>query len=370
MSSGGVTLSEEQIRGTLSSADLLARTSGDALKSKYPEWVDTIGFLSSRDCPVTYLPVTAILLTARSMKDASELDVLDIQKQSSPRGYAASSIGRIVIPFATEQGIDLRSKSSQVLNNQPFTFKKNITPGMTDRKPVQFARFYESARSINELSPPEARDVLALLFHLSRALTKDVRTFQTTEMSWSEALSHFRAWVVFTEANSDNGKVGLVFVASVLELLYGEDAIDMGHNSDPDFSTPGDVQVLDGLNPWLWTEVKQKTITTGDVQTFIEKVRAAGGSRILYCALANFNYRNNLNHEKLLKLAFEASLDLTIVESPAALLDLLLPRCPGQPGALVAGMADAMSRRLVEAGASQDVTESFATLAAQRLGPQ
>jgi hypothetical protein len=144
----------------------------------------------------------------------------------------------------------------------------------------------------------------------------------------------------------------------------------MGHNSDPDFSTPGDVQVLDGLNPWLWTEVKQKTITTGDVQTFIEKVRAAGGSRILYCALANFNYRNNLNHEKLLKLAFEASLDLTIVESPAALLDLLLPRCPGQPGALVAGMADAMSRRLVEAGASQDVTESFATLAAQRLGPQ
>jgi hypothetical protein len=93
-----------------------------------------------------------------------------------------------------------------------------------------------------------------------------------------------------------------------------------------------------------------------------------GGTRILYCAPANFNYRNNLNHEKLPKLALGTSLDLTIVESPAELLVLLLPRFPGQPGALVARMAEAMTRRLIEAGASEDVCELFAALNTQRLG--
>ena len=84
MVGGGVTLSEEQIRGALSRADLLARDASEVLREKYPEWVDTFNYLSGRDCPRTYLPVAAILLTARSMKDASELDVLDIQQQTSP----------------------------------------------------------------------------------------------------------------------------------------------------------------------------------------------------------------------------------------------------------------------------------------------
>jgi hypothetical protein len=369
MSSGGVTLSEEQIRRTLSRADLLARDAGDDLRAKYPGWVDTVHYLSGRDCPKTYLPVTAILLTARCMKDSSELDVLDIQQQTSSRGYAASSIGRHLIPFATEQGIDLRSKSSQVLNNQPFTFKKNITPGMTDRKPVQFARFYEAACAVNELKPHEAHEVLALLFHLSRAVAKEAVTFKAALMDWNQARHHFTLWARFTDENSDNGKVGLVFVASMLELVYGEQAVAMGQNWDPDVTTPGDVQVLEGLEPWLWTEVKQKPITTGDVQAFCEKVRAVGGGRILYCALANANYRNNLDHGKLAKLAASESIDLTIVESPSSLMDLLLPRCPGLPGALVARMAGAMTRRLAQADVSPDACEKFETINNQ-LFPQ
>ena len=367
MSIGGVTLSEEQIRGALSRADLLARDAGDDLRAKYAWWVDTFHYLSGRDCPKTYLPVTAILLTARCMKESSELNVLDIQQQTSSRGYAASSIGRLLIPFATEQGIDLRSKSSQVLNNQPFTFKKNITPGMTDRKPVQFARFYEAACAVNELTPHEAHEVLALLFHLSRAVAKEAVTFKAALMDWNQARHHFTVWARFTDENSDNGKVGLVFVASMLELVYGEQAVAMGQNWDPDVTTPGDVQVLEGLEPWLWTEVKQKPITTGDVQAFCEKVRAVGGARILYCALANSNYRNNLDHGKLAKLAASDSLDLTLVESPASLLDLLLPRCPGLPGVLVARMAGAMTRRLAMADVSPDACEKFETLNTQLL---
>lgn len=365
MAGGGVTLSEEEIRRALSRADLLARDAGEDLRTKYPEWVDTLTYLSGRDCPKTYLPVTAILLTARSMRDASELDVLDIQQQTSPLGYSASSIGRLVIPFATEQGVNLRSKSTQVLNNQPFTFKKRITPGMTERKPVQFARFYRAACAANELTPREAHEILALLFHLNRAVAKDVAAFKPSELSWNQARFHFTAWERFTNEYSDNGKVGLVFVTSMLELVYGEHEVSMGSNWDPDVTTPGDVQVLDGQQPWLWTEVKQKPITTGDVQAFCDKVRKVGGSRILYCALANANYRNNLDHGKLAKLAIKESIDLTIVESPTALVDLLLPRCPGDPGMLVARFAAAMTHRLAEADVSLDVCEMFESLNVQ-----
>jgi len=365
MAGDGVTLSEEEIRGALSSADLLARTIGEELRARYPKWVEDIAYLSGRDCPKTYLPVAAILLTARSMRGHEELDVLDIQQQTSAVGYSASSIGRLVIPFATEQGIDLRSKSSQVLNNQPFTFKKRITPGMTDRKPVQFARFYEVATSVNELTREEAQEILALLFHLNRAKPIETAVFEVSQMGWDEAMSYFAAWEGFTDGNSDNGKVGLAFTASVLELLYGESTVVMGKNWDPDVTTPGDVQVVDDSGPWLWTEVKQKVITTGDVQAFVGKVLAVGGSRILYCALANANYRNNLDHVKLRKLATKESLELTIVESPGELTNLLVLRSPGQPGELVARMAEVLTRRLVEADVAPDILEKFKDLNAQ-----
>jgi hypothetical protein len=368
MAGDGVTLSEEEIRRALSRADLLARDSGEDLRAMYPEWVETFSYLAGRDCPKTYLPVIAILLTARSMRDALELDVLDIQQQTSPRGYAASSIGRLVIPFATEQGVDLRSKSSQVLNNQPFTFKKMITPGMTDRKPVQFSRFYDAACAVNALTPETAHEVLALLFHVNRAVSREVVTFTAAKMGWNQARLHFTAWERFTDENSDNGKVGLVFVASMLELVYGEPAVIMGQNWDPDVTTPGDVQVRDEFGTWLWTEVKQKPITTGDVQAFIGKVILVAGVRILYCALANANYRNNLDHGRLAKLSARESIDMTIVESPTTLVDLLFSRCPGQPGVLVAKMAEAMTRRLAEADVTPEVCERFETLNAQLFG--
>lgn len=368
MAGAGVTLSEEEIRGALSSADLQARAMGDELRVRYPKWVEDFEFLAGRDCPKTYLPVIAILLTARSMRGGAELDVLDIQQQTSAKGYSASSIGRLVIPFATEQGIDLRSKSTQVLNNQPFTFKKRITPGMTDRKPVQFARFYEIATSVNNLTRETAQEILALLFHLHRSKPIETKVFTARQMGWNEVVSYFAAWERFTEQNSDNGKVGLVFAASVLELIYGRLAVAMGNNWDPDVTTPGDIQVVDTYGPWLWTEVKQKVVTTGDVQAFIGKVHAVGGTRILYCALANANYRNNLDHTKLKKLASREGLDLTIVESPSELAGLLLSRSPGQPGEVVARMAEVLVRRLVEADVALDVFEKLSDLNSQLFG--
>ena len=97
----------------------------------------------------------------------------------------------------------------------------------------------------------------------------------------------------------------------------------------------------------------------------MEKVQAIGGTRILYCALANANYPSNIDHRRLQRLAEKKGVELTIVESPMELVDLLLPRCPGEPGALVAKMADAMMRRLGEAGAAVETSVIFEALNTQ-----
>ncbi len=366
MVNDGVTLSEEEIRGALSRADLLSRNDADRLRVDYPEWVAVIEYLTDGKCPVTYLPIAAILMTARSMRPESELDVLAIQRQEGPKGYSAASIGGIIISFATEQGVSLRSTSSQVVNNQPFTYKQRIEPGMSGAsKSEQYARFYEAACAINALTQQEAREVLALIFAMCRSVALDVHQFEVTEMDWNQSRARFELDATFVDEHSDNGRVGLTFTASLLELLYGTASVFMGHNSDPDVTSPGDVQVVIDGETWLWVEVKQKSVTTGGVQTFMEKVQAIGGTRILYCALANANYPSNIDHRRLQRLAEKKGVELTIVESPMELVDLLLPRCPGEPGALVAKMADAMMRRLGEAGAAVETSVIFEALNTQ-----
>jgi len=104
-----------------------------------------------------------------------------------------------------------------------------------------------------------------------------------------------RATAEFVIKYSDNGRVGQAFVASVLDVVYGPSRVVLGNTADPDASVPGDVQVEDDTGIWLWTEVKQKSVTTGDVEQFVGKVREVGGERILYCALGNERYPHNID---------------------------------------------------------------------------
>lgn len=361
MSTGGVTLRQEEIRLTLSRADETARFEGDALIARTGSWRHAIEALRVEDCPKTYLPVLAVLLTARTMRSAAELDVLDIQQQTSSRGYAAASIGGLIVSFAREQGVSLRAKSSQIMNNQPFTFKPRILPDMSKpAKAAYYSAFYSAAVEVNALTPTQAADVLALLFHICRVDDQEGVDAVTIGGGKAAMLELLDRTAQFVLAFSDNGKVGQAFVAACLDTLYGSDVVDLGNTADPDAGVPGDVQVRTREEvAWLWCEVKQKVISTGDVETFIAKVRRVGGGRIHYCALANERYPLNIDQRKVQVLADAAKITVDVYLSPGDYLGAIVNWSPGSFDEVASAFATAMIRRLHESGCHPDTVASY-----------
>jgi hypothetical protein len=363
VSESGVTLGQGEIRGVLSSADELARSAGVGLRERLPGWAQVVEGLRTPQCPRTYLPVLAVLLTARALRPQSELDVLDIQQQTSRRGFSAASIGKVMIPFSVEQGIDLRSKSSQIMNNQPFTFKARITPRMSSPlKAAHYEAFYSATCSVNALEPSAALSVLALLFDLCRVTAPTVVDVVHVTGGKPALTQVVQATAQFASRHSDNGRVGQAFVAAVLDVLYGANRVVLGNTADPDSSVPGDVQVADDQEVWLWAEVKQKSVTTGDVEQFIGKVRKVGGGRILYCALGNERYPHNIDRIRIARIEENASIEVSVVISPADLLGEMLRVAPGTFDSVASGLATAMVTRLHEAGCQPATLDAYRDL--------
>jgi len=363
MGTVGVTLVQDEIRGALSQADELARSSGADLVARHQSWVGIVSSLRDQDCPRTYLPVLAVLLTARSLRSSEQLNVLHIQQQTSSVGYAAASIGRLIIPFAVEQGIDLLSRSSQIMNNQPFTYKARIEANMSKpSKAGHFRVFYEAAERVNALDPTVAVEVLACLFHESRISESPRSQPLSVDAGKVELKEIVRTTAEFVISNSENGKVGQAFAASVLDVVYGEDRVILGNTADPDASVPGDVQVTLGSEIWLWVEAKQKSVTTGDVETFINKVRSAGGGRIIYCAFANERYPHNIDRIKIERISDSHGMALSLFISPADMLGQLLDLAPGTFGAVASRLVNSMLTRLEESGCSRTLIDGYGDL--------
>ena len=166
----------------------------------------------------------------------------------------------------------------------------------------------------------------------------------------------------FTSGNSDNGRVGQAFVAAVLEVVYGPSRVVLGNTADPDASVPGDVQVKDDDGTWLWAEVKQKSVTTGDVEQFVSKVRSVGGERILYCALGNERYPHNIDRMRVDRVVNSGPIEIAVFLSPADFLAAFLNLAPGSFNSVASRLATAMVARLTEAGCSPATSEVYRDL--------
>ena len=358
------TISAVEINLVLSSADEISRNANLDLAAKYPEWDQHIDFLNTDSCPVTYLPVTAVLLIARSLRDASRLNVLHTKLKTSEQGYSAPSLGKLLIPFAIQQKIDLRSTSSQIMNNHPFTFKDKIEADMAaSHKSLQYSQFFKFANFINEISSSTSLELLALLFTKCRFDNlPDVQIANTGEglvslMRMGELSS------AFVIENSESGKVGQAFVATLFDLAYPDFDNRMGNNNDPSVHIPGDVQsAIDG-EYWLWAEVKQKSVVTPDVQTFIERISAINGDRAMYFALANEPYPQNLNVDKLKKEAAKKGILLHIFVSPQQAFNEIISYAPGSAKSLSPGFANMFNSRLREASVTGELRNKWFEIA-------
>lgn len=355
-----VNLRRDDILSTLSKADEMARELGDELRAVDADWLDDLDFLSSDQCPVTYLPVLTVMLVARAMRGPDQLDVLDIQQRSGPKGYASQSIAKLLITFATQVGVDLRTTSSQVMNSQPFTYKKRVTPEMAgDRVKAAYARFFSAAQRVEALECSSAARVLALVFHLRRldpSIGLDVQV-DTGDRRALDAI--VEVTTEFVAANSEAGKVGQAFAAALFDVLFSASQVRMGNNNDPSATIPGDVQVGSDNVFWLWAEVKQKAVVTSEIQAFVDRVKAIGGDRAIYFALGNAHYPQNIDHAQLQKRALKDSMLLTVYSTAEQALSDILPKAAGSAGTRARNLANRMLLRLHEAQVTGALEEAW-----------
>lgn len=329
------------------------------------QWISRIASLELDACPKTYLAMTAVLLLARAMHDLATLDVLEIKKGSSAKGYAAPTLGSAVATFCKEQGIDLRATSSQPLNNQPFTYKSRITQNMGVKRSLitHWESFFESANAINSLTSSDARAILAYLFKIRKKIHKSPTKVLVTKSDWSDVADASEKITDFVEKNSGAGKVGQAFGSALLDLLYGENQVEQGNSQDPDASKVGDVHVNNEIGePWLWVEVKQVPISTGNILGFINKISDDGAQRSLYLALKNYNYRSNIDMQKIQNTAAKKGLKMTVFQSPKEFIDWILEFSGGTTDVILSELFTRLKARLVEAGVSEAILSEFETI--------
>lgn len=331
------------------------------------DWQAHLDVLTDDKCPRTYLAVTCILLTARAMHPKSELNVLEIKRgeNESDSGYSAPSIGSVLAAFAKEHLIDLRATSQQPMNNQPFTYKDSITQDMSVKPSVQvfWNSFFEIASFINDLPGDRALHYLAFVFSRRKKVKTQAKEYATGHIDWAFIERAKELISTFIDSKSDSGKVGQAFASAMLDVLYSEDFVDQGNSQDPDASTPGDVHVRDLTGEiWLWVEVKQQPIQTGQVIGFIEKVAANNGERILYLALRNSNYPSEIARQKVDLAATKNDIRITVFQSPEETIDWFLEYAPGTYGQVMSTVLSRLHARLTESGCSAATLTEFETL--------
>jgi hypothetical protein len=359
-------LGKELILSTLAKADELSKRHGDALAEQVPNWVERIAYLCQDRVPRSYLPIFCVLLTARAMRERDALDVLTLTVNAGSKGYSSQSIGKYLIQFAINCQIDLRTRSTNVMNSQPFTHKRYITAGMSgDQHATAFAKFLEYSEFVQNMKSQEALTVLAYVFQ-GRRFDDNENDMNVVVNGGRDAFDSLTAAVsVFVEATSDSGKVGQAFAAALYDVLYGHDQVRMGGANDPSFSIAGDVQVGTAPRFWLWSEVKQSAITTSEVQVFLERVRDIGGERVSYFALSNHRYPDQLNERKLMKLADKLGIDMSLYLSPADAMSDLLSKAPGPFSHVASGLATRFTVRLHESQASKGLEGDWREVLAQ-----
>ena len=367
----GVSLSGERIRLTLGQADTTARRLGDVLVNTESgeRWASLINRLRFESVPKTYVAVLAVTLTARAMFEQDALCVRDIKANVSGRGYSAPSIGSALAAFAKTHGIDLRARSSQPLNNQPFTFKDRILRNPDDM--IVANQHHEAWRTFNQAidrvestTSEDAALGLAVLFHLCRREAHggpDSARFAAPEEV--QELDRLEQRIrVFVDEHPDGGRTGQAFTAAILDLLYGPDNVRLGHVNDPDAASVGDVHVGSDEDKWLWAEVKQRVITTGDVAEFADRVAAEGGGRAIYCAFANAPYPDHVSRRRIDEASMAAGVRFEYFDSTEGFMARFFGVAPGSPRERMERLLQSLDCRLKAADCPDVTQESFRRL--------
>lgn len=351
-----VSFGAESIEELLSTSDAMSRDTGLDFSTKWPTWHTELAYFLSDECPLrTYFSILIITLMARGL--SGNVDVLRFQVGDDNAGYSAQALAKRLVSFAPTQGINLRTKSSNPVNNQPFTFVKVVTADLRPRP--EYKRLFAAMQSAGALSPSEAREVLALAFRLGRAsqVGKDMLPAPKTTADGIGTLRTVAGVVGnFVSTRSDNGKVGQALGAALLDVLYGSGTVVMAQVHDPGFTVPGDFHA--GTPPWLVGESKQTPVTSGSIESFLSACAGAGIRRAVYLALSNANYPQNIDAARL-HTKWDEKVIFQIRTSPADAIAWAVSSAPGTPEQVAQSLALNVLARMQEIGCSATAQQEY-----------
>ena len=314
-----ITISAKEIDACLMNADSIAVDKSVSLENLYPEVAAKIEFLSDeKSCASrTYLAVFAVGVVARALRSSQDLDVLAI-KAAEIKGYSATSIAPSLAAFAKQQNIDLRTRSTNVMNSQPFCYESRILPTIEEMGgrlswSDSYSELYEALLEIQALESSQAQEVLALLFRMNRLEDHGISRIYLTggRKIWTQLV---RCVQDFVDENIEGGRVGQAFVAAALSVAWPDQEVSTKLVNDPSFSSPGDVEASSEGTLWLSAEARQKHQKMEDVTGFAIEAKDRGVDRVHFAALRNHLYPSDrVNREEIRKIEEDLNLSLTLL---------------------------------------------------------
>ena len=256
------------------------------------EWIERVSILTDL-CPYrkssTFIAVLGTAILAKTVEPDVDVYCL-LERNGGARAYSARTLVDDV--WAKERailGIDIGANRGNPLNNTPFIGKASIDEIKNVRNVEGFKYFKDCLNQLDQYTSID--DAKAALRGFISVRKQDYSSiFKVGENAGDYLVipTLLEAIKSLVEADSEEGRCAQAIAAGLLSLVYGKEAIDVGHINDPDRNFPLDILVSQGEpadNPTkIAVEVKDKPVGVAEILAAVEKARKFGVTNVIYLA--------------------------------------------------------------------------------------
>jgi hypothetical protein len=285
------------------------------------EWVKyTERMHAARSGTFTPMLGTALLAKATDRR----VDAFALQEGASHRSYSARGLGHsVLVPQSVLNGIDLRTRGAEPLNNSPFFREESVGQHLKvhQRAREDLDALLEALTAADFLEGDDAVAALAAFLRTREQLGERPQLIDPGPgVLGVDDLADAAAG--FIAADTEGGRRGQAYVAACLDVVFSD--VRSGAINDPDARVPGDVVVgTDADAASLSAEAKQKAVTEATIMQFVARIASAGIARAIYAAFAST--QPTLDVDALAQGALERhGVLLTVLTDPQQLLRAVL----------------------------------------------
>ena len=312
----GLTLDKTRARSKFEDALALAR-SAEPIPEKWTTIARRVGGMSS----ATFTPMLGTALLAKATDE--RIDAFSLQAATSHKGYSARGLAKdVLVPGCVAEGIDLRTRGAEPLNNSPLYREPKVHRDLkvSDRTRAELEELCDALEQVDFLTEDLATPAFAAFL---RVRIEDGRSASVVPIGEStKPLSELVALTLeFTNADLEGGKRGQALVAACLDLVH--DDVRSAAINDPSVHTPGDAVVHTGDAIVLAAEAKQKPVSPSEVLQFADRLATEGIGKGLYLAIAP-NQPTLPTADLSSQVATRHGVALTVITEPSDLLTAAL----------------------------------------------